>query len=58
MGTLLLHKIIFVLGNLAAIGLAVYKCHTMGLLPNHESDWLDFMDAPERMQFALFNDVG
>ena len=52
-GTLILHKIIFVLGQLSAIGLAIYKCHSMGLLPNHASDWLDFVPAPERMQYLL-----
>src|SRR3954464_2872255 len=34
-GTLILHKMLYVLGHLCAIALAVYKCHSMGLLPNH-----------------------
>ncbi|KAF7638857.1 Leucine carboxyl methyltransferase 1 [Meloidogyne graminicola] len=55
--SLILHKIVFSLGNLAAIALAVYKCHTMGLLPNHESDWLDFMSEPERLQISLSSDI-
>lgn len=41
---------------MAAIGLAVYKCHTMGLLPNHASDWLDFVPPAQRVQFALLGD--
>jgi len=54
---LILHKIVFILGNLGAVALAVYKCHTMGLLPNHESDWLDFMSEPERLQLSLSFDI-
>ncbi|KAL3098003.1 hypothetical protein niasHT_027548 [Heterodera trifolii] len=56
-GSLWIHKIVFALGNLCAIALAVYKCHTMGLLPNHASDWLDFVPPLERAQYALFNDI-
>uniref|UniRef100_A0A915MC94 ER membrane protein complex subunit 4 n=1 Tax=Meloidogyne javanica TaxID=6303 RepID=A0A915MC94_MELJA len=55
--SLILHKIVFILGNLGAVALAVYKCHTMGLLPNHESDWLDFMSEPERLQLSLSFDI-
>ncbi|KAI6191969.1 ER membrane protein complex subunit 4 [Aphelenchoides bicaudatus] len=55
-GSLILHKIIFALGNLAGIALAIYKCHTMGLLPNHASDWLDFVPPAERMQFVFSGD--
>ncbi|KAH7728200.1 transmembrane protein 85 [Aphelenchoides avenae] len=54
-GSLLFHKVLFVLGNMAAIALAGYKCHSMGLLPNHASDWLDFVPPPERMQYVLFS---
>lgn len=43
---------IFALGNLMAIGLAVYKCHGMGLLPTHESDWLAFISPLERKEFV------
>ncbi|CAD5229469.1 unnamed protein product [Bursaphelenchus okinawaensis] len=56
-GSLILHKLIFSLGNMAAIALAVYKCHSMGLLPNHASDWLDFVPPAERMQYVLFGDT-
>ncbi|KAI6222998.1 ER membrane protein complex subunit 4 [Aphelenchoides fujianensis] len=55
-GNLIVHKLMFALGNCAAIALAVYKCHTMGLLPNHASDWLDFVPPAERLQFALTGD--
>ncbi|GMR33419.1 hypothetical protein PMAYCL1PPCAC_03614 [Pristionchus mayeri] len=52
-GSLLLNKIVFVLGNLGAIGLAIYKVHTMGLLPNTPSDWLEFAPPVERVQYAF-----
>jgi hypothetical protein len=45
-------KIIFVIGNLVNLGLAMYKCHSMGLLPTHASDWLAFADPVERVEWA------
>lgn len=45
-------KFIFFIGNLINIGLALYKCHSMGLLPTHASDWLAFVDAQERVEFS------
>lgn len=33
-GTLILHKLVFAIGNIAAIVLAIYKCHSMGLVRN------------------------
>ena len=46
-------KIIFVIGNLVNLGLAMYKCHSMGLLPTHASDWLAFADPVERVEWAF-----
>ncbi len=45
-------KVVFVLGNLAGIALAMYKCHSMGLLPTHASDWLAFADPISRVEWA------
>ena len=45
-------KIVFVLGNLVGLALAMYKCHSMGLLPTHASDWLAFADPIERAEYA------
>eukprot|EP00094_Tigriopus_californicus_P000603 TCALIF_00585-PA protein Name:"Similar to emc4 ER membrane protein complex subunit 4 (Salmo salar)" AED:0.12 eAED:0.12 QI:0/0/0/0.66/1/1/3/0/188 len=45
-------KFVFVLGNLANVALAMYKCHGMGLLPTHASDWLAFADPIERVEWA------
>uniref|UniRef100_A0A915C8T8 ER membrane protein complex subunit 4 n=2 Tax=Parascaris univalens TaxID=6257 RepID=A0A915C8T8_PARUN len=55
-GNLLVHKIVFVLGNTLAVAMALYKLHGMGLLPNHASDWLDFQLPPQRMQYVLISD--
>lgn len=41
-----LQKLVFFVGNLINIGLALYKCHSMGLLPTHASDWLAFVEPP------------
>ena len=45
-------KIVYVLGNLANVALAMYKCHGMSLLPTHASDWLAFADPIERVEWA------
>lgn len=37
-------KFVYFLGNLVCLGLAVYKCQVMGLLPTHASDWLAFVE--------------
>ncbi|VDN52669.1 unnamed protein product [Dracunculus medinensis] len=55
-GTLLPHKIVFIVGNMLAVAMALYKLHGMSLLPNHASDWLDFQQPPQRKQFALISD--
>eukprot|EP00088_Acartia_fossae_P037713 TRINITY_DN3893_c0_g1_i4.p1 TRINITY_DN3893_c0_g1~~TRINITY_DN3893_c0_g1_i4.p1 ORF type:complete len:191 (-),score=61.86 TRINITY_DN3893_c0_g1_i4:1151-1690(-) len=46
-------KFVFVLGNLANLALAMYKCHGMGLLPTHASDWLGFADPIQRAEFSI-----
>lgn len=45
-------KLIFFVGNLINIGLALYKCHSMGLLPTHASDWLAFVEPQQRVEFS------
>lgn len=49
---IILQKFIFFLGNLINIGLALYKCHSMGLLPTHASDWLAFVDPQHRVEYS------
>jgi len=46
-------KLVFILGNLANVALAMYKCHSMGLLPTHASDWLAFAEPIERAEWAF-----
>lgn len=45
-------KFVYFLGNLCNIGLALYKCHSMGLLPTHASDWLAFVDPQSRIEYS------
>lgn len=47
-----IQKFVYFLGNLASLALALYKCQSMGLLPTHSSDWLDFLENPERVEYA------
>jgi hypothetical protein len=46
-------KFVFVMGNLANLALAMYKCHGMGLLPTHASDWLGFADPIQQAEFSI-----
>ena len=48
----ILQKLIYLLGNAGCVALALYKCQSMGLLPTHPSDWLEFLDPPDRMEFS------
>jgi hypothetical protein len=45
-------KFVFFIGNLVNIGLALYKCHSMGLLPTHASDWLAFVEPQARLEYS------
>ncbi|KAH0626272.1 hypothetical protein JD844_001176 [Phrynosoma platyrhinos] len=47
-----LQGLVYLIGNLLGLALAVYKCQSMGLLPTHASDWLAFIEPPERMEFT------
>jgi len=48
----LAQKLVYVFGNLSCLALALYKCQSMGLLPTHSSDWLDFLENPKRIEYA------
>ncbi|OTF73389.1 transmembrane protein 85-like protein [Euroglyphus maynei] len=48
----IMQKLVYIIGNLAGIALALYKCKSMGLLPTHPSDWLDFVEPPQRIEFS------
>lgn len=45
-------KFIFFLGQLVGLGLALYKCQSMGLLPTHSSDWLAFIEPQQRIEYS------
>ena len=47
-------KAIFVLANLVGIGLAIYKFNSMGVLPTHQSDWLEFLE-PQKVYTHIRN---
>ncbi len=49
----IIQKLIYLLGNLVNLGIALYKCHSMGLLPTYASDWLAFADPQERMEYSF-----
>ncbi|XP_055904165.1 ER membrane protein complex subunit 4 [Eupeodes corollae] len=44
-------KLVYFLGNLANVALALYKCQSMGLLPTHASDWLAFVEPQTRLEY-------
>lgn len=48
-----LQKLIYLLGNLVNLAIALYKCHSMGLLPTYASDWLAFADPQQRMEYSF-----
>ncbi|CAF0829356.1 unnamed protein product [Adineta steineri] len=52
-GNIWLHKIMYFLGNLTHLALALYKCQSMGLLPTYNSDWIAFADQQTQMETSL-----
>ncbi|XP_069113054.1 ER membrane protein complex subunit 4-like [Argopecten irradians] len=48
----ILQKFVYLIGNVVCLGLAVYKCQVMGLLPTHSSDWLAFVEPQQRMEWS------
>ena len=44
--SLLWPQVVFVACNLAGVGLALYKCQSMGLLPTSSADWLSTQVRP------------
>lgn len=47
-----LQGLVYLIGNLLGLALAIYKCQAMGLLPTHASDWLAFVETPQRVEYA------
>ncbi|XP_041376017.1 ER membrane protein complex subunit 4-like [Gigantopelta aegis] len=48
----ILQKLVYLVGNVLCLAMAVYKCSVMGLLPSHASDWLAFVQPQERMEWS------
>lgn len=48
----LFQKMVYLLGNVMAVGLGLYKVNSMGLLPTAQSDWLEFMDDREYLEIS------
>ncbi|XP_014678549.1 PREDICTED: ER membrane protein complex subunit 4-like [Priapulus caudatus] len=48
----IIQRMVYFLGNVLGIGLALYKCQSMGLLPTHSSDWLAFVQPQQRLEYS------
>ncbi|CAF0767021.1 unnamed protein product [Brachionus calyciflorus] len=46
-------KLVYLFGNLVNLAIALYKCHSMGLLPTYASDWLAFANPQDRMEYSF-----
>ncbi|XP_065065081.1 ER membrane protein complex subunit 4-like [Rhopilema esculentum] len=49
----ILLKFTYLLGNILCLLLAVYKCHSMGILPTAPSDWLAFKEHRQRVDYIV-----
>lgn len=45
-------KIVYFIGNIVNVGVALYKCQSLGLLPTHASDWLAFAEPQVRIEYS------
>ncbi|THD26267.1 ER membrane protein complex subunit 4 [Fasciola hepatica] len=52
-----MQRLVYVFGNFVMIALAMYKCHTMGLLPTYASDWLSFVEPPLSAEWSAGGQV-
>ena len=49
-----LQQFSYILANLLGLAMAMYKCHTMGLLPTSQSDWVEFMDQQQVLVSTMY----
>lgn len=54
--TLPLQKVVYVLCNLLTLGVGLWKCRSMGLLPTGTGDWLAF-ESRGVVSYMLHNDI-
>ncbi|RDB24251.1 ER membrane protein complex subunit 4 [Hypsizygus marmoreus] len=52
--TLALQKLVFVACNLLTLGVGLWKCRSMGLLPTGSGDWLAFETRGPSPEISLF----
>jgi len=52
--TLPLQKIVYILCNLLTLGVGLWKCRSMGLLPTGTGDWLAFESRGPSPEISLF----
>lgn len=45
-------KIVYFIGNIVNVGVALYKCQSLGLLPTHASDWLAFAEPQVQIEYS------
>ncbi|KAG5651501.1 hypothetical protein H0H81_008395 [Sphagnurus paluster] len=53
-GTLTLQKVVFIACNLLTLGVGLWKCRSMGLLPTGSGDWLAFETRGISPEISLF----
>ncbi|KAH9484063.1 ER membrane protein complex subunit 4 [Psilocybe cubensis] len=52
--TLPIHKAVYILCNLLTLGVGLWKCRSMGLLPTGTGDWLAFETRGPAPEISLF----
>ncbi len=45
-------KLTYIVLNLLALAIAMYKCHSMGLLPLSSTDWVSLVPVPVAMEYV------
>uniref|UniRef100_A0A8D2DNH9 ER membrane protein complex subunit 4 n=1 Tax=Sciurus vulgaris TaxID=55149 RepID=A0A8D2DNH9_SCIVU len=45
-----LQGLVYLIGNLMGLALAIYQCQSMGPLPTHAFNWLLFMRFPQKIK--------
>ncbi|KAI0345056.1 DUF1077-domain-containing protein [Trametopsis cervina] len=53
LSTLALQKLVYLLCNILTLGLGLWKCRSMGLLPTGTGDWLAFETRGQPPEFVL-----
>lgn len=45
-------KLVFILINLVTVGIAIYKCSVLGLLPTTVADWVPLIPVQQPMEYS------